>query len=93
MIGCFWNPRGFGKPGRSKSIGDVLQNNKIDFVGFQETKKEQISNSFLKAISGPHDFKWNYLPAKGTAGGILVGFKTDLFEVLSYNLHSYCVSG
>jgi hypothetical protein len=92
MIGCFWNPRGFGKPGRSKTIADVINNNKIDFVGFQETKKEQISNSFLKAISGSCDFNWHYLPAKGTAGGILVGFKADLFEVLDYNMHDYCVT-
>jgi hypothetical protein len=93
MIGCLWNPRGFGKPGRSKSIADVLLNNKLDFVGFQETKKELVSKSFLKTISSPFEFDWHYLPAKGTPGGILVGFKSDLFEVISYSLHDYyCVS-
>jgi hypothetical protein len=38
------------------------------------------------------DYSWHYLPAKGTAGGILVGFKTALFEVISYPLHDYCVT-
>jgi exonuclease III len=92
MIGCFWNPRGFGKSGRAQCIADVLSTHKIDFVGFQETKKESISNSFLKSISGNVDFLWHYLPAKGTAGGILVGFKAALFEVLSYTLFDYCVA-
>jgi hypothetical protein len=41
-----------------------LLNNKVDFVGFQETKQEEISNSFLKAIAGSCDFSWHYLPTK-----------------------------
>jgi hypothetical protein len=90
MIGCFWNRRGFGKIGRGQSIADVLSTHKIDFVGFQETKKELISNSFLKTISGNVDFNWHYLPAKGSAGGILVGFKAALFDILKISIHDYC---
>jgi hypothetical protein len=90
MIGCFWNPRGFGKIGRGQSIADVLSTHKIYFVGFQETKKELISNSFLKTISGNVDFNWHYLPAKGSADGILVGFKAALFDILKISIHDYC---
>jgi hypothetical protein len=28
--------------------------------------------------------EWNYIPAEGTAGGILVGFKALTFEVISW---------
>jgi hypothetical protein len=38
MIGGFWNIRGLGKPGRSKTLNDSIKHNKLDFVGIQETK-------------------------------------------------------
>jgi hypothetical protein len=37
-------------------------------------------------------YTWNWLPAVGTAGGILVGVKEDSFEVISWELFKYCVS-
>ena len=50
------------------------------------------TNHFLSYIAGPVDFSWITLPAKNTAGGILVRFKTDRFEVISHNCLEYCVS-
>jgi hypothetical protein len=52
---------------------------KVDYIGFQETKKENFSRSFLKSILGNRDFEWNFMPAVGTAGGILVGLNKDIF--------------
>jgi hypothetical protein len=37
-------------------------------------------------------YTWNWLPAIGTAGGILVGVKEDNFEVISWEIFKYCVS-
>lgn len=54
---------------------------KLDFVGFQETKKENFGNSILKYIN--KDFIWHALPAKGTAGGILVGVNERKFDVIA----------
>jgi hypothetical protein len=34
---------------------------------------------------------WNWLPAVGTAGGILVGVKEDSFEIISWEIFKYCV--
>jgi hypothetical protein len=31
------------------------------------------------------------MPAKGTVGGILVGFKTLLFDIISWQYVEYCV--
>jgi hypothetical protein len=39
----------------------------------RKTKKEDFSLVCLKALANFHDFDWNWLPAGGTAGGILVG--------------------
>jgi hypothetical protein len=56
-----------------KCISELISLNKLDFVGFQETKKEILTNNFLDAIN--KNFAWNYILANGTAGGILVGVK------------------
>ena len=61
-------------------------------MGIQETKKEKIDDSFLNFVFGRRDFSWCSLPAKGSAGGILVGLRDDLFEIISYSCGSYCVS-
>jgi len=71
MIGAFWNIRGLNKAGRLQCVSDFITDNRLDFVGFQETKKENFEEAFLKAIN-PH-FSWHWLPALGTAGGVLVG--------------------
>ncbi|XP_066379833.1 uncharacterized protein [Miscanthus floridulus] len=49
--------------------------------GFQETKKESFNESFLNYIN--KDFVWHFLPANGTAGGILVGADERKFEVIA----------
>jgi len=81
MIGALWNIRGLNKEGRLQCIIDFVKENQLDFVGFQETKKESFQDSFLKYVQ--KDFNWQYLPAEGTTGGILVGFSERKFEVLA----------
>jgi exonuclease III len=38
MIGATWNVRGLNKRGKLQCITDFVVENKLDFVGFQETK-------------------------------------------------------
>ena len=91
MIGATWNSRSLARPGRKQAIADFILDHKIEFIGLQETKKETIDSSFLKYIAGNYDFNWFSLPAKGTAGGILVGFRSDLFDVISFSAKDFCV--
>jgi hypothetical protein len=83
MICYFWNSRSSSAPGRQKFIDDNLVPLQLDYIGFQETKKEQFSNSFLKNLLGNRNFAWNHLPAVGSAGGILVRVSCDMFEVIA----------
>ena len=92
MIGAIWNIRGTGKPGRKQALADLIYKYKLDFIGIQETKKMSFSSKFLNFISGPWEFSWHSLPARNTAGGILVGFKVDRFEVISHFCFKYCVA-
>ena len=82
MIGAIWNVRGLNKKGRLQCITDFVNENKLDFVGFQEIKKESFEDSFLNYVN--RDFIWNFLPTQGTAGGILVDLNSRKFEALSW---------
>jgi hypothetical protein len=46
-------------------------------------------DSTLRLID--NNMTWNFMPAKGTVGGILVGFKTLLFDIISWQYVEYCV--
>lgn len=52
MIGAFWNINGLGKSGRKQYVIDFIKNNDLDFVGIQETKKEEFGIEYLNALAG-----------------------------------------
>jgi hypothetical protein len=54
MIGGFRNIIGLGISGRTKALNDFIKNNKLDFVGVQETKKNELSETTL------NPFLWSY---------------------------------
>ena len=90
MIVAMWNIRGLNKLGRLDYVKDLISNNNLDFVGLQETKKANFHCSVLSYIGS--NFSWNYLPATGTAGGILLGFKTSKFEVIFWDIRQFSIS-
>ena len=44
-----------------------------------ETKRESFTLGYLRSLIGNLPFEWFYLPAKKSAGGILVGSNSDKF--------------
>lgn len=53
MIGVFWNVRGFNKVGRAKMVGKAIRDNRVDFIGIQETKKVEYAcrNLFFHVLA------------------------------------------
>jgi exonuclease III len=90
MIGATWNVRGLNKRGKLQCITDFINDNSLDFVGFQETKKEDFDEYVLLNIH--RDFIWHHLPTIGTAGGILVGLNSRKFEALAWRNTNSCVA-
>lgn len=90
MKGAFWNIRSLNKSGSLECFKDFIDNNDLEFVGIMETKKDSFHDSFFRSIG--KDFSWNFLPADGTAGGILVGFKNSNYQIFSWEKHSFCIS-
>lgn len=88
----FWNIRGLGRPGRIPALVNNIRSNHVDFVGIIETKKNSFSPGLLKSLVGNIPFSWHFLPANRTAGGILVGLNSDIFNVTVGELLKFSIS-
>jgi hypothetical protein len=62
----------------------------ISFVSLSQ-KKEDFSSLQLQQLDPEGKFSWNWLPAVKTAGGILVGIILDLFDIVKWDIFTYCV--
>jgi len=82
----FWNIRGMGNVSRVGILKDILAKENLDRMGIQETIKQSFTDWKLMALTPGHSYQWNWLPAKGHSGGILVGVKNDFTEVEGWNL-------
>jgi exonuclease III len=87
-----WNFRGFG---RRTQLKDYLRKEKIDIICLQETIKTEFTDQELRSIEPGETFHWNWVPAVGHSGGLLLGvkdFKDSLFEVGSINSGQFFIS-
>jgi exonuclease III len=87
-----WNIRGLNQPGRNLSLGHIIRDNRLDFVWIQETKKEVFMPSFLKNLTSPIDFTWNFLSTRGTSGAVLVGVRDESLLVTNVSILKSSVS-
>ncbi|KAE8778727.1 hypothetical protein D1007_48323 [Hordeum vulgare] len=86
-----WNIRGFGLTGRRQQLIDYLCQKEIDIVGLQETIRQDFSRLELQRLSR-HHFAWQWLPATGHSGGILLGIREDAFSVKDMDRGEFFVS-
>jgi hypothetical protein len=87
-----WNMRGMGQIGRIPALVSKIKESHADFVGIMENKKESFSPGLLKSLTGTSPFSWCHLPAKGSAGGILVGANSNKFFMTVGDIRKYYVS-
>jgi exonuclease III len=92
MKGIFWNIIGLNMPGRKVSLEHMVRDYMVYFIGVQETKKKDFTTSFLRNLSCPARFVWEILPAKGTAGGILLGVREESFSVSNVYVFKFSIS-
>lgn len=85
IINCFimnivsWNVRGLGRPSKRFLIKDFLNLHFADVCCLQESKLEAISPIIWREIGGGRLDQFEFLPARGSAGGIIVGWNSVLF--------------
>lgn len=92
MIGAFWNVRGLNGLGRASRVKELIREHHPDFICISETKKTDFFVPPLESIDTNSGFVWRWLPAKDTAGGVLVGITEDCFELINCDIHEFSVS-
>ena len=91
MRGLFWNVRGIGQDIKRNFIRDTIQYKQLDFVGLQETIKNNFSKNELHNLFGGRNFLWEWIAPRGKSGGILVGINSDGFELHHVEKGTYFV--
>jgi hypothetical protein len=92
VVALIWNSRGLNRPDKLTRVHDLIRETCPNIISFFESKKEDFSLIQLQALDPSGKFAWNWLPAKNTAGGILVGISNDMFDVYKWEIHSYSIS-
>jgi hypothetical protein len=70
-----------GKKGMSVFLQDLLKEQKLDFIGLQDTITKDYSPAFFRKIDPFNQFCWKWVASVGRAGGILGGFRYSRFDV------------
>ena len=78
--------------GRQQQVSDLVYKDQVHIICLQETIKVHMTNKVLKNIGGPFPYDWNIKPAIGHSGGLLLGVRTDFFEVLQQDQGDFFVS-
>ena len=63
-------------------LTDIINANKVDFIGLQETMKKNYKPSFFRRFDPHSEFRWEWIPSIGKSGGILCGSRLETLEVI-----------
>ena len=61
---------------------ELIIAHKPDFISISESNKEDFTPLQLEAFDSRSCYTWKWLPANNTAGGILVGIRGDLYDIV-----------
>lgn len=86
-----WNARGLNAPKKRRILRDLINDNSVDLIVIQETKKEAFTFKTLKSISSRFD-QWIWVPSQGRSGGILVGCDSNICVIESSKSINYSVN-
>lgn len=89
MKGLFWNIRGMGDHDKIKHLNDLIKEHKVDFIGIQETVKQDFTAKDLDLIGGGGKFSWNWTIPRGRSGGMLVGINEDKMEIMEVSKKNF----
>lgn len=70
-----------GKSHRRNWVRDHILQEDLDIVALQETIKQDFADWELKEMATNKDFSWNWVPARGHFGGLMLGIRNDNLEL------------
>ncbi|KAH7669135.1 DNase I-like protein [Dioscorea alata] len=87
-----WNIRGLGRPAKRFLVKDFLQLHFADVCCLQESKLDAIPPMLWREIGGGRLDQFEFIPARGTAGGIILGWNSSILTGTIAQLGSHCLS-
>lgn len=66
--------------GRRGQLKELIAKHEIDCVCLQETIKKEFSVKDWRDLGNNAIFEWNWVPAKGHSGGLLMGIRKEKVE-------------
>lgn len=82
--------KGLGNHKKNVSIKDIFCNHCPETISLQETKKRKVDTKCLSSVWGVYNKGWITLPSHGTAGGLLIAWKGDLYDLIATEYGSFC---
>jgi hypothetical protein len=82
--GLIWNCRGIRKKGVSTFPRNLICEHQFHFIGLPETMVESCEDSSLRKFDCNQDYLWMWNSSRGKSGGILVGVRSEWYDVGSF---------
>jgi exonuclease III len=76
-----WNVRGLNGRARRDVVASSVQQERSSLLCVQETKSAVIDDDLIHSMLGT-GFLYDYIPAVGTCGSIMVAWRTSIWSVL-----------
>ena len=87
-----WNVRGLNDNVKRALLRSVLRGWKCDLVCLQEMKLENIELADVRSVWGSQSVGYSVLRATGAAGGILVLWDTNTFQLISSSCGEFSIT-
>ena len=87
-----WNVRGLNNPARRCSIRLFTQSYNVSLVCFQESKMAMLDATVVCETLGPAFDGFDFLPADGTRGGMMMAWKSDKLRVFNVQKDEFMLS-
>ncbi|KAM3020904.1 hypothetical protein ACUV84_040901 [Puccinellia chinampoensis] len=87
-----WNVRGLNSPNRWTAVRVLIEDANAAVVCLVETKLENVTPFSLNQILGSRYDGFTFLPASGTAGGIIVAWQSNLVTISLPRVDTFSVT-
>jgi exonuclease III len=87
-----WNCRGLNGAARKSAVRAAADDANAAIICLVETKLQVVTRFTVSQVLGPRYDEFTFLPADGTAGGILVAWQSALVSVSATRVDKFCLS-
>ncbi|XP_077249371.1 uncharacterized protein LOC143888867 [Tasmannia lanceolata] len=87
-----WNIRGLGADKKILAVKDFIQSRNLDLVAIVESKTMGVTEVLINKIWGRNNREWVAKEAVGSAGGIIIIWRSNSFNLMGATIHQFAIS-